>query len=203
MFKKISSKVLFICTISVLAFAFKSDEASPVHWMSFEEAVAKAKKEPRPIMIDIYTSWCGPCKLMAKNTFGDKQVADYLNKNFYCVKFDAEGYDTVKLNVTVKDTIRENGKVKEIKDKQQTIKFVNPAPKGTPKSTHQFASSILDGQMAYPSIVFLNPSVQRLNIIKGYHTKEQFEPIIRYFGSGAYQTKTYEDYTKTFTPEFK
>ena len=203
MLKQISIKILFVFIVSVFLSAFKSDPNSPVHWMTFEEAVAKAKKEPRPIMIDIYTSWCGPCKLMTKNTFGDKQVADYLNKNFYCVKFDAECFDTVKLDIIVKDTIRENGKIKEIKDKQQTIKFVNGAPKGTPKSAHQFAYSILDGQLSYPSIVFLTPNVSRLNIIKGYHPTNLFEPIIKYYGTGNYQTKTYDEFSKTFVPEFK
>ena len=41
--------------------------------------------------MDIYTDWCGPCKLMDKNTFQNPDVAQYLNNNFYAVKFNAEG----------------------------------------------------------------------------------------------------------------
>ena len=203
MLKKFSLHIFLLCVTILVASSFVPDEKSPVHWMTFEQAVAATKKNPRPIMIDVYTSWCGPCKMMSKYTFDNQQVTDYLNKNFYCVKFDAECFDTVKLNVTIKDTIREKGVIKEIKDKEQTFSFINPAPKGTPKSAHQFAYSILDGSLQYPSIVFLNPAIQRINIIKGYHTTAQFEPIIKYFGSGSYQTKTYEEFSKTFTPAFK
>lgn len=190
--------------IVILAISgFRSEENSPVKWMSFEQAVAKTKKDPRPIMIDIYTQWCGPCKLMSKNTFGDKQVADYLNKNFYCVKFDAECFDTVHFTTTIKDTIRENGKIVKINEKPHTISFVNFAAPGTPKSPHQFAYSILDQKLQYPSIVFLSPAITRLEIKAGYYPKDIFEPIIKYYGSGAYTTKNYEEFLKTFSPAFK
>ena len=47
-------------------------------------------------MVDAYTVWCGPCKLLDKNTFGNKDVSDYLNANFYPVKFNAEGNEVVR-----------------------------------------------------------------------------------------------------------
>ena len=42
------------------------------------------------MFIDFYTSWCGPCKMMMKNVFPLKEVGDYLNARFVCVKIDAE-----------------------------------------------------------------------------------------------------------------
>ena len=45
--------------------------------------------------MDVYTNWCGPCKLLDKNTFGNKDVADYINANYYAVKFNGEGDDVV------------------------------------------------------------------------------------------------------------
>ena len=44
----------------------------------------------RPIFIDVYTTWCGPCKQMDKTTFQDEAVGEYLNENFICVKWDAD-----------------------------------------------------------------------------------------------------------------
>ena len=41
--------------------------------------------------MDMYTVWCGPCKMLDKNTFHNKDVADYINKYYYAVKFNAEG----------------------------------------------------------------------------------------------------------------
>jgi thioredoxin-related protein len=191
----------------VLIYSFRSVTSvleGPVHWLSFEQAVEKAKKNPRPIMVDIYTSWCGPCKMMTANTFGNEQIAKYLNENFYCVKFDAETFDTIHLTLMVRDSVlNKDGKTKRLVESPKEFKFYNPAPAGTKKSPHQFASSILDNNLSYPSIVFLNDKVQRLNIIKGYHQPAQFEPIMKYFGTGAWQKQGYDEYAKTFKSDLK
>ncbi|HCY80556.1 MAG TPA: thioredoxin family protein, partial [Xanthomarina gelatinilytica] len=65
------------------------------NWVTLEEAVALQKKNPKKIMIDAYTNWCGPCKMLDKNTFKNKDVADYVNKHYYAVKFNAEGNETI------------------------------------------------------------------------------------------------------------
>jgi thioredoxin-related protein/chorismate mutase len=57
---------------------------------TYEEALAKATTEGKMIFIDFYTSWCGPCKAMAKQTFTLKKVGNFYNKNFVCCKVDAE-----------------------------------------------------------------------------------------------------------------
>ena len=61
-----------------------------VKWMSLEEAVEKSKTEKRKIFIDIYTDWCGWCKVMDRETFQNPCIANYLNRNYYPVKFNAE-----------------------------------------------------------------------------------------------------------------
>lgn len=57
---------------------------------TFAEAKAKAKRENKLIFMDAYTTWCGPCKWMAANTFTDSSVGEYFNKNFVNVKMDME-----------------------------------------------------------------------------------------------------------------
>lgn len=54
------------------------------------EIIEQAKIENKIIFIDVFTEWCGPCKEMSKNIFTNKQVADFYNKNFICLKIDAE-----------------------------------------------------------------------------------------------------------------
>lgn len=152
-----------------------------IHWMSFNEAYRQCKINPRPILIDIYTTWCGPCKMMSEQTFNNPQIAAYINTNFYAVKFDAECKDSVAFDKYV---------------------FVNSDPKN-PKAPHQFAISILDNQLAYPSIVFLNNQTQRLDIVKGFIPPQSFEPILTYYGSGDYQTIKWEEYEKNFTSSIK
>ena len=61
-----------------------------IRWMSMNEALEAQKETPKKILMDVYTSWCGHCKLLDKNTFGNKDVIKYVNKNYYPVKFNAE-----------------------------------------------------------------------------------------------------------------
>lgn len=57
---------------------------------TWAEIKAKAAKEKKVIFLDAYTSWCGPCKKMAKEVFTNNEVADYFNANFINAKIDME-----------------------------------------------------------------------------------------------------------------
>lgn len=56
----------------------------------FAEAVAQAKAENKMVFLDCYTSWCGPCKMMARDIFPQKKVGDFMNPKFICIKIDME-----------------------------------------------------------------------------------------------------------------
>jgi len=58
--------------------------------MTFQDAVRQAKDSGKLIFIDVHTSWCGPCKEMAKTTFTDTEVGKVFNKKFINLKIDAE-----------------------------------------------------------------------------------------------------------------
>ncbi len=158
------------------------EHTGPVHWYSFGEAVELQKKNPRPIMVDVYTKWCGPCKMMSAYTFDHPVIAKYVNESFYPVKFDAETRDSVIFNNNL---------------------FINKSPVGTPRPVHDFAISILDSKLMYPSIVFLNENLSRIQTLSGYYKADQFEPVLKYFGSGKYKDTKYEDFQKTFVAEIK
>ena len=57
---------------------------------SFEEALTKAGTENKLLSVDVYTSWCGPCKKMAKEVFTRNEVGDYFNRHFINYKQDGE-----------------------------------------------------------------------------------------------------------------
>ncbi|WP_336733027.1 thioredoxin family protein [Chryseobacterium sp. VD8] len=64
---------------------------------NFRAVLAKAKKENKLVFIDAYTTWCGPCKLMAKNIFPQKTVGDYYNSHFINAKIDMEKGEGIEI----------------------------------------------------------------------------------------------------------
>lgn len=83
--KKIISGLFLFSAIAAF-----SQEAIQFQDLPFKDLVAKAKKENKLLFIDAYTSWCGPCKMMERNTFTQKAVGDYYNANFVNARFDME-----------------------------------------------------------------------------------------------------------------
>jgi len=57
---------------------------------TWEEVLATAKEEKKEIFVDIYTTWCGPCKQLDKSTFKDAKLAAYINEHYIAFKIDAE-----------------------------------------------------------------------------------------------------------------
>jgi thiol:disulfide interchange protein len=57
---------------------------------TWEQVMAEAKKQEKLIFVDAYTTWCGPCKVMAQNVFTQKEVGDFYNRYFVNYKLDME-----------------------------------------------------------------------------------------------------------------
>ncbi len=75
----------------------------------YQNALKVAATSNKTIMIDAYTTWCGPCKMMSNNTFKDEETADFYNQNFINLKLDMEKNNGpalgVKYNVKAYPTI--------------------------------------------------------------------------------------------------
>ena len=75
-------------------FSFSQDEG--IHFaqaMSWQQVLAKAKKENKYIFVDCYTTWCGPCKFMAKEIFPLKETGDAVNPHFISVGMQIDSTD--------------------------------------------------------------------------------------------------------------
>ena len=82
--------LIFLLSLTLSLGIFAQDREIDFRDLSFDEAIAAADEENKPIFMDCYTVWCGPCKWMSANIFTNNEVADYYNENFVCVKFDME-----------------------------------------------------------------------------------------------------------------
>lgn len=89
--------IIALVTFSIYSFKspkvdFKEDTAEGIQFFkgTFQEALEKAKIENKPIFLDIYATWCGPCKMLKKHTFSDKEVGTYYNANFINIAIDGE-----------------------------------------------------------------------------------------------------------------
>jgi thioredoxin-related protein len=155
--------------------AFSLAEPEGVHWMSFEEAIARSKKEKRKIFIDVYTDWCGWCKVMDKNTFNDPEIARILNEKFYPVKFNAEQRADVQFA-------------------GHTFKFIENGRSGY----HELAASLLQNKLSYPTVVFLTEDFQMIQPLPGYRKADEFHKIIQYIGEDHFKSESWEDFQKTY-----
>ncbi|HRP89889.1 MAG TPA: thioredoxin domain-containing protein [Edaphocola sp.] len=90
--KKITIALLmFLLPLMVKAQGLQFEEGT------FAEVLTKAKKENKLVFVDVYTTWCGPCKMMAAQLFPAKEAGDLYNKNFINYKIDAEKGEGIEI----------------------------------------------------------------------------------------------------------
>lgn len=160
----------------LLSFSALAQKDSKIEWISIEEAFAKTSKNPKKIIIDVYTDWCGWCKRMDATTFSDPTIAAYITEHFYAVKLDAERTDTVTVG-------------------NQTFVNENPERKRNP---HNMAIALMQGKMSYPTIVYLDETFNIIQAVPGYQTPETIEPILHFLNEDNYKEIPWEDYQKSF-----
>ncbi|MCP9199664.1 thioredoxin fold domain-containing protein [Gramella sp. GC03-9] len=158
--------------------------AQEINWMSMNEALELQKKQPKKIFVDAYTVWCGPCKMLDKYTFTNKDVVRYINENYYAVKFNAEGDEVIQY-------------------RDKTFKNPNFDPEKTKgrNSVHQFALAM--GVSAYPTMVFFDEKGDFISPVKGYLKPEQLEIFLKVFASDDYKEMTTQEAWQEYQENFK
>jgi thioredoxin-related protein len=176
-----------LVTLIFLFIGINLQAQDEIKWMSMNEALEAQKEEPKKIFMDAYTVWCGPCKMLDKNTFTNEDVIEYVNKNYYPVKFNAEGPE-------------------EIDFKGQIFKNPNydPDKKGR-NAPHELARALkITG---YPSLVFFDEEAKLIAPIPGYRTPQQLELYLKLFAKDEYKKMTskeaFAQYQENFEGSFE
>jgi len=160
-----------------------SVSAQKINWMSMDEALAAQKETPKKIFMDVYTTWCGPCKMMDRDTFSNKDVISFINKNYYAVKFNAEGTE----EITYKDFTYTNPNYQEGRRGRN--------------ATHFFADALkLQG---YPSIVFFGEDGSLIQSIAGYRKPKDIEIFLRMIANDDYKSLTTVEAWEAYQANFK
>lgn len=175
----LTSFFLLLVTLT-MSTGFRSDKmerpAEGIQWLTIEEAFAKVQKEPRKVMIDLYTDWCGWCKVMDRETFKNKAVVDYVNKNFYAVKLDAEQKEGITLG-------------------QQKFKYLEQSGRGI----NEIALALTNNQPSYPTTVFLDDKFNMIQPLAGYLKPREFHQVITFIGENYHKKESFDDYkSKTY-----
>ena len=171
---------LIVLITSIFYNAFSQSPASrgksEIKWHTIQEAEKLFNKSPRPIFIDTYTDWCGWCKKMDNETFTDPVIAEILNSKFYPVKFNAEGKESVTFM-------------------GQT--FIND---GTAGRAHQLAIALLQGQLSYPTVVFMTKEDEKFAVspVPGFRAANEMEVLLSFFADDIYKTRKWDEFQKSF-----
>ena len=173
-------KITYILSLLLWGqFSFAQDK---IHWMKIDELEAAEAKEPRVVMVDVYTQWCGPCKMMSNQTFTNPDVVKYMNEHFYCVKFDAESGDSVVFK----------GKTYKNPD-------FKPGTMGR-NGVHELTINL--GVNAYPTLIFFDQALNPIAPITGFQSVENFEIFAKVFASGDYRNITTQEAWANYQKNF-
>lgn len=150
-------------------------DTTAIQWMSLDDVQVAMKKQPRKVYMDVYTDWCGWCKVMEKKTFSNTNVIKYINTNFYAVRLNAE--------------------------QQDSIRFVGKMYGFSPENrANMFAVELMKGQMSYPTSIFMEENFQSPQMVPGYLDVPTMEKVLKYLGGNIYKTTKFEDFANGFTP---
>jgi thioredoxin-related protein len=142
-------------------------------WYTLEQAQELSKKKPKKIFIDMYTDWCGWCKVMDRKTFSVPAIAKYITENYYAVKLNAE-------------------QTQNIIFRGQVYKF------NANRGTHDVVFAMVSGQFGYPTTIYLDEKLNVLQHISSYLEPTQLDPILHFYAENAYKKVAYEQFQKEY-----
>lgn len=169
--------LLVILVLAAGLFSFSKDDKEKINWLTVQELNEAYAKNPKPVLVDIYTDWCGWCKEMDRTTYKHEKLAAYINEHYYAVKFNAESRDAVTFN---KKTYKYNAQYR----------------------TNELALYLTGGQLSYPTTVFMSGTDGQPAPLPGYMKPKQMEAPLKFFGEKANEKGTFVEFNKKLHTEW-
>jgi thioredoxin-related protein len=168
---------IFLVFSTIVLLSFKPTEKVEIKWITVQELNELYATNSKPVLIDIYTDWCGWCKEMDRKTYKNEKLARYVNEHYYAVKFNAEDKTDLTFN-------------------KKLYKF-NKAYK-----THDLAIYLTSGQLSYPTTVFMGSVDAQPAPIPGFMKPREIEGPLKYFGERADKKETFVAFNKKLHTEW-
>ncbi len=134
------------------------------------------KKKAKKVLVNIGAAFCNTCRLMSKTTYVDTSIANYLNKNFYFVNFDAESNDTILF-----------------KNTKYFKQLINNYP------LHNLVLKLTDNRFSVPAVSILDEQLNLIDVLNFYQSPEQIKPFLYFVGSNTYKTKKWPEFIKEYS----
>ncbi|MDF2447576.1 MAG: uncharacterized protein K0R26_80 [Bacteroidota bacterium] len=142
---------------------------------NIKEVEKLLNKKPRKILVNIFAGFCNSCKVQNATTLKDTAVANYINKHFYLVNFDAESNDTITF-----------------KGEKCYKTLLNGYP------LHTFALRATNNRLQFPSVAVLDDKQNTLDALTMFLTPQTLLPILKYYAEDKYKTMNWPDYLKAY-----
>lgn len=173
---------LFALSLLVLISAApdqNSKAPAQIEWLTLEQAQQSMKSQPKKIFVDLYTDWCGWCKVMDRKSFKHPVIVELMNKYFYAVKFNAEKEDSLMFNGESYKLLQRQGR----RPLHRWARKFGQTPKG----------------LSYPTTVYFTEALQHIQTIPGYLDPHTLEKVLEYFGND-YPVRgiSYPDFEKQY-----
>lgn len=153
---------------------------SYVKYCSLKEIEKLQKKKPKKILINISANFCNSCKVQTATTLRDTAIANYINKHFYSINFDAESNDTIMF-----------------KGEKCYKALVNGYPFNT------FALKATNNRLQFPTIAILDDKETTLDALSPFLTPSNLLPMLKYYAEDKYKTMSWQDFVKLYQEQKK